>query len=117
MSKTNWITVAVITLLVFLVLMFGAAMMLGMGSYQNVGPGWMGGFMPFGGPMMLFMGLIPIVFIVLVILGVFWLLQARGTGETRKTETPLEVLKKRYASGEITKEEFDQMKKDLEDSS
>ncbi len=29
---------------------------------------------------------------------------------------PLQVLKKRYASGEITKEEFDQMKKDLEDS-
>ncbi len=62
--------------------------------------------------MMIFM----IIFIGLVVWGVFWLLKARGTGETRKTETPLEVLKKRYASGEITKEEFDQMKKDLEDS-
>jgi putative membrane protein len=114
MSKTNWITVAVITLLVFLVLMFGA-MMLGIGSYQNVGPVWMRDFMPLVGPMMMFMCLIPIVFIVLVVLGVFLLMQARDTDETRKTETPLEILKKRYASGEITKKEFDQMREDLED--
>ncbi len=115
MSKTNWITVVVITLIFFLVLMFGA-MMLGTGGNQNVGPVWMRDFNPIDGPMMVFMTLIPIVLIVLLVSGVFRLIKAGGTGETRKTETPLEILDKRYASGEVPRVEFRQMRKDLEDS-
>ena len=33
--------------------------------------------------------------------------------ESGDSESALEVLKKRYARGEITKQEFDQMKKDI----
>jgi putative membrane protein len=34
-------------------------------------------------------------------------------GGDRTAETPLVILKKRYARGEITKEDFDRMKKDI----
>lgn len=56
--------------------------------------------------------------IVLVFVGVilFYLLQAsksKGSDASVK-ETPMDILKKRYAQGEIDKDEFIRMKKDLE---
>ncbi len=56
-----------------------------------------------------------VLFWALVILGIVYLVQAisRKAGQSGAEETPLDILKKRYAKGEITKEEFERMKDDL----
>lgn len=56
-----------------------------------------------------------ILFWVLVILGVVYLIKmiAGGAGKEEKRDTALDILKQRYAKGEITKEEFEEKKKDL----
>lgn len=55
-----------------------------------------------------------IVIIGLVIYLIVRLTNQRGDTSNYSNETPLDVLKKRYARGEITKEEFESMKKDLQ---
>jgi putative membrane protein len=35
-------------------------------------------------------------------------------GRTREGDRPTEILKRRYARGEISKEEYDEMRRDLE---
>jgi putative membrane protein len=52
--------------------------------------------------------------LVLIILGVVYLVKLIVGGEKRTTgETALDILEKRYAKGEINKEEFEEKKKDL----
>ena len=63
----------------------------------------------------LFMLVIPI----LVIGGIIWFVVALTRGNSGAGLTlggkpdPLDILKTRYAKGEITKDQFDQMKRDL----
>ena len=56
--------------------------------------------------------------IVLVLVGVviyFWFQVSKSkSSDGSVIETPLDILKNRYAKGEIDKEEFDRKKKDLE---
>jgi putative membrane protein len=56
-----------------------------------------------------------ILFWVLIIIGIVYVIQtlSRRTGQSGTQETPLDILKKRYAKGEISKEEFERMKDDL----
>jgi len=51
---------------------------------------------------------------VLVILGVVYFFRAlMGTEKKGSEETALDILKKRYAKGEISREEFERIREDL----
>lgn len=101
----------VVAFLIVLPLVFGLILGWYTGGWGMMGPGMMGGFG--------WMWLMPVFSIVLLGL-IIWAIVAsvRSLSESRgkdvsKTDSALEVLKKRYARGEISKEEYEEKKKDL----
>ena len=71
--------------------------------------GWGGGWMILG-----------VIFWVLIATGIIFLViwisdrnESSNLTLTESEDTAMEVLKKRYAKGEITKEEFEQIRRDL----
>jgi putative membrane protein len=77
-----------------------------MGGYYGGGLGWIG--MIFG-----------FIFFILCVTGIIFLIvwlvkRSNHPGTENRTESKaIEVLKERYAKGEITKEQFENIKKDL----
>ena len=73
------------------------------------GRGWMWGFgMGLG-------GLVMLTFWGALIVGIVLLVRSMGVdGSPRSHTAPLDTLKRRYAAGEITREQYEQMRKDLE---
>ena len=57
-----------------------------------------------------FFGIILLAGVVLLIL---WAINSAGKGRSQAGEAAIDILKKRYASGEITREEFERMKHDI----
>lgn len=56
-------------------------------------------------------------FWIFVIVGIVWLIKvfmSESNGENKNSKTAKEILKERYAKGEIDREEFEQKLKDLE---
>ena len=82
------------------------------------GPGMMGGYgMGYG--IGWFGMIITAVFWIAVIVGIVflirWLVVSTGAGgrEARPEDSALEILRKRYARGDINKDEFEEKKRDL----
>lgn len=71
----------------------------------------MGGMMGYGWG---FMPLIPLAFLLLLVLGVYYLFKELTRTEPSQGERALELLKERYVKGEITREEYLKMKEELE---
>ena len=117
----------IILVVVLVLLLLGGVGMMGfggfgmggmMGGYGGYG-GMMGGYGPQGFGFNPIGTIISLVFWALIIGGivllVVWL--TRNAGRTSLTaaagDAPLDILKARYAKGEITKEQFDAIKRDL----
>ena len=86
----------------------------GRGSYGPRGPGGWGHMMNYGfgyGGMFMW-----IIFLIVIGVVIYFFVQTQKTkGQTpTQNESHLDILKKRYAKGEITKEEYERMKKDLD---
>ncbi len=77
-------------------------------NHMGSGAGW---GMGFGG---IFMILFWIVIIAAVVMLVKWLAGGSARIDLPREKSALDILKERYARGEIGKEEFEQKKRDLE---
>jgi putative membrane protein len=108
-----WVAAAVVVL--FVVALFVGTMIGGQMPY-GYGPGMMGGFRQPFGMRMFGGGILMIVFWVAILGGLAWLVSLLTRHEAtppRKDETPMDILKRRYASGEIDREEFERIKEAL----
>ena len=84
------------------------------GEFGSQGPGGWGPMMHYGfgyGGMFMW-----IIFLIVIGLLIYFIVKAQKTKGQMPTqrESPVDILKGRYAKGEITKEVFERMKKDLE---
>ncbi|HLD88763.1 MAG TPA: SHOCT domain-containing protein [Candidatus Nanoarchaeia archaeon] len=100
-NSTLWIILAVI----FVVVLFLSFSFMGtgygygmMGSYGGLFGGWM---------------ILAMLFWVALFSLIFWLVYRLLLGREKEDTNALSVLKVRYARGEITKKQFEEMKKEL----
>jgi putative membrane protein len=109
------ITIGAVVLIILLLGLLGGGMM-GWGMMGPGGMGWGGfGFSPFGWIVML-------VFWALIIGGIalllIWLFGQYGPAAPAPTapSRAIDILKERYARGEITREQYEEMRRHIEES-
>jgi putative membrane protein len=88
---------------------------------ETMGPEHFGGWS-------MFPGIMPVIMLVFMLVCVFFFMRHRGGGPpwmrgqgrsdgdaSSGSESALDIVKKRYASGEISKEEYETLKQDLQE--
>ena len=85
--------------------------MMGSGGMGMMGSGMMGNYPAYYGYNSLWNILWPI-FLIGVIALIIWLVY-KFAGKGKESETPISILQKRYAKGEINKKQFEEMKKEM----
>lgn len=106
----NLVVALVVLLVVALALSSSMGGMMGPGMMMGRGGGWMWGFGMWIGALAM------LVFWGALIVGAILVVRLFGGGLSGGDgrNTPLDILKRRYASGEITREQYEQMRKDLQ---
>ncbi len=118
--KNSGILISII-IVVLLLIVLGGVVMMGlsgfgmMGGYGGYG-GMMGGYGGFG--FNLLGMIVPLVFWALILVGIMLLvvwvvLNVSKTSQPSNSDPAIEILKARYVRGEITKEQFNAIKRDL----
>jgi putative membrane protein len=105
--------ISVVLLIVLVLLLSGGMGMMGVGG-MGMGSGMMRGI-----GVHTLGSIVELAFTILVIVGIvvllMWLARSanHGRSNNESNESPLDILKSRYAKGEITKEQFGTIKRDL----
>ena len=116
-GKDIALVIGLVVLVVLLPSLLGGGMMgYGWGGPYGgwMGPGMMGGFGFGGGILMLLFWALVIGGIVLLVVRLTGSGPVTTSGGPRAHDGALDILRERYARGAITKEQFDQMMRDLE---
>ena len=102
----RWLFAPLVLIIAFASILVGASLYFGKAAPS--GYGWWP-WAPFG-----WFVFIPIFFISFFALRFFWWGPWGGRGWYYRGDSALDVLRERFARGEITKEQFEQMRKDLQ---
>jgi putative membrane protein len=116
-KDSGWIMILIIVLVIVLLgpfMFMGAMWGPGMMGGWHMGQGMMGYGYGYGFNWIasILQTILFVVFLGLIVFGAYYLISG---GRLKSSEKSLDIIKERYAKGEISKEDYDRMKKELKE--